>query len=354
MSAPLLLTLAIGREHDVVAVRQRAKHIAEPLGFDRIEQTRIATAVSEIARNAFMYAGGGHVEYAVEGDTAPQVLSVRVADNGPGIANLRRDPGGRLPVAERPRHRALRRAAAGRSLLGELDVGGHGRQAGQAAAGQSPVLCRARRRPAGGRAGQTPARGRARRGAAAESGTAPRARRSAGAAGRPAARQPRARGHQPRRRRALRRARRTRRSPAARRRNQDPVPVEHDPRVPDAAELDSRAHAPARRTARVRRGGEERALLHPEVGAATVGPRGRSARYGEGRGRQNRRQAGLLRSLGALRRTAGMLRPLLVESVAEPRVRRSQRTSRRSIRTKRRSRRSFATSSRTRSSTPSR
>ena len=88
MSAPLL-TLPIAREHDVVAVRQRAKHIAEALGFDRIEQTRIATAVSEIARNAFMYAGGGRVEYAIEGDTAPQVLSVRVADNGPGIANLR-------------------------------------------------------------------------------------------------------------------------------------------------------------------------------------------------------------------------------------------------------------------------
>jgi signal transduction histidine kinase/DNA-binding response OmpR family regulator len=88
MSVPLL-TVPIAREHDVVAVRQRAKHIAEALGFDRIEQTRIATAVSEIARNAFMYAGGGRVEYAVEGDTTPQVLTVRIADSGPGIANLR-------------------------------------------------------------------------------------------------------------------------------------------------------------------------------------------------------------------------------------------------------------------------
>ena len=48
--------------------------IAGLLGFNSLEQTRIATAVSEIARNAFRYAGGGLVEFLVEGQTAPQIL----------------------------------------------------------------------------------------------------------------------------------------------------------------------------------------------------------------------------------------------------------------------------------------
>src|SRR4029453_2486714 len=55
----LLASLFVRHEQDVVAVRQRAREIAARLGFDGQGQTRIATAVSEIARNAFMYAGGG-------------------------------------------------------------------------------------------------------------------------------------------------------------------------------------------------------------------------------------------------------------------------------------------------------
>jgi signal transduction histidine kinase/CheY-like chemotaxis protein len=83
-----LLTVRVRHEHDIVAARQRARQIAGRLGFDSTEQTRIATAVSELARNAFEYAGGGSVEYAVEGAAPPQVLSVRVTDSGAGIPNL--------------------------------------------------------------------------------------------------------------------------------------------------------------------------------------------------------------------------------------------------------------------------
>lgn len=85
-----LLSLAIRREPDVVTARQRARQIAEHLGFELQDQTRIATAVSEIARNAFNYAGGGRVEFLVEGRTAPQVLIVHVADEGPGIPDVGR------------------------------------------------------------------------------------------------------------------------------------------------------------------------------------------------------------------------------------------------------------------------
>ena len=84
-----ILEFPIRQEHDVVLARQRAKRIAELTGFDRIEQTRLATAVSEIARNAYMYAGGATAEYLIDGGTAPQLLVVRVSDSGRGIPHLR-------------------------------------------------------------------------------------------------------------------------------------------------------------------------------------------------------------------------------------------------------------------------
>jgi len=83
-----LLTVSIKYEQDVVVARQRARQIAGLLGFDGQDQTRIATAVSEIARNAFRYAGGGRVEFSVEGESAPQLLHVRVSDKGPGINDV--------------------------------------------------------------------------------------------------------------------------------------------------------------------------------------------------------------------------------------------------------------------------
>ncbi|HZS55730.1 MAG TPA: histidine kinase dimerization/phospho-acceptor domain-containing protein, partial [Bryobacteraceae bacterium] len=84
-----IITLPIKTEGDVVAVRQRARRIAELIGFERQDQTRIATAVSEIARNAFGYAGGGRAEFAIEpGD--PQLFTIRVSDEGKGIPNLQR------------------------------------------------------------------------------------------------------------------------------------------------------------------------------------------------------------------------------------------------------------------------
>src|SRR5215475_3248183 len=85
---PRVLTVALQFEDDVVLARQRARQIARLLGFDAQDQTRIATAVSEIARNAFRYAGGGRVEFRVEGRTPPQLFWVRVDDRGPGIEKL--------------------------------------------------------------------------------------------------------------------------------------------------------------------------------------------------------------------------------------------------------------------------
>ncbi|HXD95050.1 MAG TPA: ATP-binding protein [Candidatus Acidoferrum sp.] len=83
-----ILAVNIAREQDVVNARQRARQVAELLGFDGQDQTRIATALSEIARNAFRYAKGGRVEFTVEGQSAPQVLLITVRDSGPGIGEL--------------------------------------------------------------------------------------------------------------------------------------------------------------------------------------------------------------------------------------------------------------------------
>src|SRR4029078_12996559 len=90
-----LLSLRITNERDVVLARQRARQVAALVGFDVQDQTRIATAVSEIARNAFEYARNGKVEFRREGTTSPQLLTVRITDEGPGITNLAAILGGR-------------------------------------------------------------------------------------------------------------------------------------------------------------------------------------------------------------------------------------------------------------------
>ena len=83
-----ILTVALNVQSDVVVARQRARQLSGLLGFDSREQTRIATSVSEIARNAFRYAGSGVVEFEIEGETTPQLLVIRVSDDGPGIQRL--------------------------------------------------------------------------------------------------------------------------------------------------------------------------------------------------------------------------------------------------------------------------
>ncbi|ARV60941.1 histidine kinase [Nostocales cyanobacterium HT-58-2] len=88
MSTTILLTLEIRYEQDVVLTRQMARQIAEALGFDAQDQARLATAISEIARNAFVYAKGGCVEFSVD-EQSPQNLWISIQDRGSGIPNLK-------------------------------------------------------------------------------------------------------------------------------------------------------------------------------------------------------------------------------------------------------------------------
>ncbi|QJR81474.1 sensor histidine kinase [Alteromonas pelagimontana] len=82
-----LLTVDIETEADVVLVRQRSRQISALLEFDKHDQTRISTAVSEIARNAFMFAKGGKARFSLEGNL-PTYLTISIADSGPGITDL--------------------------------------------------------------------------------------------------------------------------------------------------------------------------------------------------------------------------------------------------------------------------
>jgi signal transduction histidine kinase/ActR/RegA family two-component response regulator len=91
-----ILTVAIEQEADLVMARQRARRIASLVGFAAQDQARIATAVSEIVRNAYAYAQGGMVRFQVEGLWPAQQLVIRVHDQGPGIAELEQILAGRF------------------------------------------------------------------------------------------------------------------------------------------------------------------------------------------------------------------------------------------------------------------
>lgn len=89
-----LILMSLNQEKDVVLCRNRARTIAAGLGFDKQHQVRIATAVSEIARNAFRYAREAKAEFAVSmqrealTNRASYALVATVTDQGPGLAEL--------------------------------------------------------------------------------------------------------------------------------------------------------------------------------------------------------------------------------------------------------------------------
>jgi signal transduction histidine kinase len=83
-------TVVLAYENDVVLARRRAGALARHLGFDHQQQVRFATAVSELARNAFQYGTKGRVSFSIEREGERSLLVARVRDEGPGIAELER------------------------------------------------------------------------------------------------------------------------------------------------------------------------------------------------------------------------------------------------------------------------
>ncbi|HET9015206.1 MAG TPA: anti-sigma regulatory factor [Thermomicrobiaceae bacterium] len=83
--------LPIEGEDDIVLARQTARQVAQGLGFGAVDQSRIATAVSELARNVVRYATDGRGEVVIRSvvdDAGRQGLEVVVIDEGPGIADV--------------------------------------------------------------------------------------------------------------------------------------------------------------------------------------------------------------------------------------------------------------------------
>jgi serine/threonine-protein kinase RsbT len=84
------LRLPIVADVDVVQVRQRGRDLAASAGFSSGDQTVIAAAISEIARNILNYAKRGEIELSVETNDGRQGVLVIARDQGPGIPDIAR------------------------------------------------------------------------------------------------------------------------------------------------------------------------------------------------------------------------------------------------------------------------
>jgi len=81
-------SLPVQSEQDVVAARQAIRKAAQQIGFSIVDQTKIVTAASELARNALVYGGGGLLEWETVASNGKQGLKLTVSDKGPGIENM--------------------------------------------------------------------------------------------------------------------------------------------------------------------------------------------------------------------------------------------------------------------------
>jgi signal transduction histidine kinase/ActR/RegA family two-component response regulator len=84
-----IISVALDRERDIVVVRQRARRIAELLGFDVQDQTCIATAASEIARTVQASGAGGKTDIGLVGRRAPEALALRFTSPRMGLDSLK-------------------------------------------------------------------------------------------------------------------------------------------------------------------------------------------------------------------------------------------------------------------------
>src|SRR6478736_3106422 len=75
-------------EHDIVLARQLVRRLTQELKFSLVDQTKMVTAASELARNAYIYGRGGTMRWQILDNEARRGLKLLFADQGPGIANL--------------------------------------------------------------------------------------------------------------------------------------------------------------------------------------------------------------------------------------------------------------------------
>ncbi len=78
----------IRSQSDVVLARQAGRTMARDLGFGTAQQTRLATAISELVRNALAYADGGRCYLIDSSDEQYIKIQVQIEDHGPGIDDI--------------------------------------------------------------------------------------------------------------------------------------------------------------------------------------------------------------------------------------------------------------------------
>jgi serine/threonine-protein kinase RsbT len=81
-------TLSVRTEEDMVRLRAHVRQRAVELGFSLVEQTKIITAASEIARNTLRHGGGGEAHVQIVARNSSKGLRMAFNDNGPGIADV--------------------------------------------------------------------------------------------------------------------------------------------------------------------------------------------------------------------------------------------------------------------------
>jgi serine/threonine-protein kinase RsbT len=86
--APARTTVPIRGENDIVHVRQAARDAAVSAGFSLVQQTKLVTAASELARNALVYGGGGKAELGLEDSGGVKTVHMTFSDEGPGIEDI--------------------------------------------------------------------------------------------------------------------------------------------------------------------------------------------------------------------------------------------------------------------------
>ena len=80
--------LPVASDADIVAVRQRVRALAVESGFSLVDQTKIVTAASELARNTVVHGGGGTVDIEILVEGGRRGLRLTFRDHGPGIADV--------------------------------------------------------------------------------------------------------------------------------------------------------------------------------------------------------------------------------------------------------------------------
>ena len=88
MTTLLAETLMVRSTDDIVNVRQRVRNVAIISGFNLVDQTKIITAASELARNTVIYGGGGVLKIEVLNNGTRSGVKLTFEDEGPGIANV--------------------------------------------------------------------------------------------------------------------------------------------------------------------------------------------------------------------------------------------------------------------------